>query len=33
MSKPLIVQHLGDLKIPVIIYSEFRAGQQAKEPL
>jgi len=31
--KPLIVQHLGDLKIPVIIYSEYHAGKQAKEPL
>lgn len=31
--KPLIVQHLGDLKIPVLVYSEYHSGVQAKEPL
>ncbi len=31
--KPLIVQHLGDLKIPVLVYSEFHAGVKAKEPV
>jgi len=31
--KPLIHQHLGTLEIPVIVYTEYHAGQQAKEPL
>jgi O-acetyl-ADP-ribose deacetylase (regulator of RNase III) len=31
--KPLIQQHLGTLNTPVIVYSEYQAGQQAKEPL
>jgi len=31
--KPLIQQHLGDLKIPVIVYTEYHAGQQAREPV
>jgi O-acetyl-ADP-ribose deacetylase (regulator of RNase III) len=31
--KPLIQQHLGTLEIPVIVYTEYHAGQQAKEPL
>ena len=31
--KPLIQQHLGTLEIPVIVYAEYHAGQQAKEPL
>ncbi len=30
--RPLIVQHLGALQIPVFIYSEFHKGQRAKEP-
>jgi O-acetyl-ADP-ribose deacetylase (regulator of RNase III) len=30
--KPLIEDKLGDLGIPVFVYSEFHAGQQAKEP-
>ncbi len=31
--KPLIQHHLGDLKIPVFVYSEFHAGQVADELL
>lgn len=31
--KPLIEEHLGDLKIPVIIYSTFRKGEAADENL
>jgi len=31
--KPLVQQHLGTLDIPVIVYTEYHAGQQAKEPL
>jgi O-acetyl-ADP-ribose deacetylase (regulator of RNase III) len=31
--QPVIEERLGDLDIPVIVYSEFHAGQQAKEPL
>lgn len=30
---PLIRTHLGGLDIPVILYTAFHAGQQAKEPL
>ena len=30
--KPEIEKELGGLNIPVIIYSEFHAGQQAEEP-
>ena len=29
--KPLIVQHLGDLSIPVYVYATYRAGVQAQE--
>ncbi len=29
--KPLIVQHLGDLPIPIYLYVTFHAGMQAKE--
>lgn len=31
--KPLIVKHLGGLSIPVIVYTEYHAGVEAKEPL
>lgn len=31
--KPLLTQHLGDLKIPVIVYTTFHAGQAAAEGL
>lgn len=31
--KPLIAQNLGDLKIPVIIYTTYHAGQSAAEGL
>lgn len=31
--KPLIEKHLGEIGIPVIVYSEFHAGVQAKENL
>ena len=31
--KPLITQYLGDLSIPVIVYSTFHAGQAAAEGL
>lgn len=31
--KPLIEQHLGDLKIPIVVYSKFKAGAQADERL
>jgi O-acetyl-ADP-ribose deacetylase (regulator of RNase III) len=30
--KPLMKNRLGDLDIPVYIYSEFRSGEQAREP-
>ena len=30
---PLVKQHLGDLAIPVYVYSTFRAGVAADEPL
>jgi O-acetyl-ADP-ribose deacetylase (regulator of RNase III) len=30
--RSLIDQHLGDLKIPVFLYTTYRQGQQAKEP-
>lgn len=29
--KPLITQHLGDLKVPVYVYSVYHAGQKAPE--
>lgn len=31
--KPLIAQHLGILKIPVLVYSTYHAGQKADEGL
>lgn len=31
--EPLIRQHLGELGIPVIVYSTYRAGQAAQEKL
>lgn len=31
--QPLIAQHLGDLPIPVIVYTTYHAGQKAAEPL
>ncbi len=30
--RPLIQQHLGDLPIPVYVYTEFHKGQKATEP-
>ena len=30
--QPLIQQHLGELGIPVFVYTTYRAGQQATEP-
>jgi O-acetyl-ADP-ribose deacetylase (regulator of RNase III) len=30
--KPLIHQHLGDLGIPVFVYTEYHKGKAAKEP-
>ena len=30
--KPLIEEKLGELDIPVYVYSEFHTGQQAAEP-
>lgn len=30
---PVVRQHLGDLKIPIIIYTTYHAGQQAVEPV
>jgi O-acetyl-ADP-ribose deacetylase (regulator of RNase III) len=30
--RPLIDQHLGDLPIPVYLYTTFHHGQAAKEP-
>lgn len=30
---PVIEEQLGGLGIPIVIYSEFHAGQQAKETL
>ena len=30
---PLIQQHLGDLQSPVFVYTTYRAGQKAAEPL
>jgi len=29
---PLIVQHLGDLPIPIYVYTTYAKGQQANEP-
>jgi O-acetyl-ADP-ribose deacetylase (regulator of RNase III) len=29
---PLVVQHLGDLTIPVYVYTTYAKGQQADEP-
>ncbi len=29
---PLIVQHLGDLQIPVYLYTTYARGQHANEP-
>lgn len=29
--RPLVVRHLGDLPIPVYVYSEYRKGQRATE--
>ena len=29
--KPLVVQHLGDLQIPIYLYVTYHAGTQAKE--
>lgn len=31
--KPLVEQHLGDLKIPVIVYATYHANQKAAEGL
>ena len=31
--KPLVERHLGDLKIPVIVYTVFHKGVAAREPL
>ncbi len=31
--KPLVEKHLGDLKIPVFLYVEYRPEHQANEPL
>jgi len=31
--RPLVEQHLGDLGIPVIVYTTYRAGVAAEEPL
>jgi hypothetical protein len=28
---PLIKKHLGDLKIPIFVYVNYRAGEQAHE--
>ncbi len=30
--KPLIQQHLGDLPIPIYVYTSYHKGQQADEP-
>jgi O-acetyl-ADP-ribose deacetylase (regulator of RNase III) len=29
--QPLVVQHLGDLAIPIFLYTTFHAGQKATE--
>ena len=31
--KPLVEQHLGSLKIPVLVYEQFVKGQKAAEGL
>jgi O-acetyl-ADP-ribose deacetylase (regulator of RNase III) len=31
--EPLVRQHLGNLDIPVIVYTTYHAGQAAREPL
>lgn len=31
--RPLIEKHLGGLSIPVIVYTEYKQGQQASEPI
>ena len=30
--RPLVQQHLGDLKIPVFVYVTYHKGTQAEEP-
>jgi O-acetyl-ADP-ribose deacetylase (regulator of RNase III) len=30
--RPLVVQHLGDLPIPIYVYTTYHKGQQASEP-
>lgn len=30
---PLIKKHLGDLKIPIFVYTMYRAGEQARETI
>lgn len=30
--RPLVVQHLGELKIPIYVYVTYHKGQQANEP-
>lgn len=30
--KPLVEQHLGDLEIPVYVYTTFKQGEKAQEP-
>ena len=30
--QPLLEQHLGELGIPVFVYTSYRAGEQAREP-
>lgn len=31
--KPEIEKHLGDLKIPIVLYTEFHSGKEANEPV
>ena len=30
--KPLIEKHLGDLKMPIFVYTRYQPGVQANEP-
>jgi hypothetical protein len=30
--RKLVEQHLGDLKIPIYVYTAYHPGQQASEP-
>jgi O-acetyl-ADP-ribose deacetylase (regulator of RNase III) len=31
--KPLVEQHLGSVSVPIVVYTTYRAGQKANEPV